>query len=417
MPDTNANLTVDITGNTAAIATDYVNSTHFQVSKIAWGDTGAANRVTTSNPLPVDIRLATATIGITGSVGGLGNFKIINGLSGSTAVPLVISGTTNSSYAQVQINGNVQGTTNGVLLGITGNVNIPNGITIYGGSTFSLINPIGITGGRRLAFATDSVSITGSTVSVSYLPPSNKNYDTIAIYNSAGGTYIPVMLRDGSGNSLGSSGGALNVNIIGAGITATISVSAVVGVSQSSPFYIAGATVGPEVRIVGTQGASKAIPVVIVTDAGALSNKVVVDGLVAVNLESVNTNILTVDSKLSSIISNTNNMYNSMISGGITGDPVQTKITSITRPSTVYTGTRTLGLTFGNNITLTSQNLNTGITVKNKSAVDINIQGNGTTNNSYALSSGEILFIESNNLNNISFNVTAGSATFTYIAT
>jgi hypothetical protein len=417
MPDTNANLTVDITGNTAAIATDYVNSSHFQVNKLAWGDTGAANRVTTSNPLPVDIRLATATIGITGSVGGLGNFKIINGLSGSTAIPLVISGTTNSSYAQVQINGNVQGTTNGVLLGITGNINILNGITIYGGSTFSLINPIGITGGRRLAFTTDSVSITGSTVSVSYMPPLNKNYDTVAVYNSAGGTYIPVMLRDGSGNSLGSSGGALNVNIIGAGITATISIGAVVGVSQSSPFYIAGATAGPEVRIVGTQGASKAIPVVIVTDAGALSNKVVVDGLVAVNLESVNTNILTLDSKLSSLISNTNNMYNSMISGGITGDPVQTKITSTTRPSTVYTGTRTLGLTFGNNITLTSQNLNTGITVKNKSAVDINIQGNGTTNNSYALSSGEILFIESNNLNNISFNVTAGSATFTYIAT
>jgi hypothetical protein len=81
------------------------------------------------------------------------------------------------------------------------------------------------------------------------------------------------------------------------------------------------------------------------------------------------------------------------------------------------TGTRTLGLTLGNTVTLSSQTLKTGITVKNKSAIDINIQGNGTTNSTYALGSGEILFIESNNLNTVSFGVTAGSATFTYIAT
>ena len=106
-----------------------------------------------------------------------------------------------------------------------------------------------------------------------------------------------------------------------------------------------------------------------------------------------------------------------MNGGGLTGTVVQTQITSTTRPSTVYTGTRTLGLTLGNTVTLSSQTLKTGITVKNKSAIDINIQGNGTTNSTYALGSGEILFIESNNLNTVSFGVTAGSATFTYIAT
>ena len=410
MPDTDQNLTVDITGTTAAIATDYVNSSHFQVNKLAWGDTGAANRVTTSTPLPVNIQTVTATLGVTGSVSGLGNFKVING----TTSTIVVSGTTSSSYTPVQINGTIQGITNSVLVGVTGSVNVTNSITILGGSTFSYVNPIGITGGRNLNYITDTVSIRGSTVAISSMPYLSQTTDSVRIYGNNGSTLIAVTLFSGSGASIGSSGGALNVNLVGAGLTATVSVAAVVGVCQSSPFYIAGATAGPEVRVVGTFGASKAMAVIFPSEA---PQSVSVSNQVSVNDSVINTNILTLDSKLNTLITNTNNMYNSMISGGITGDPVQTKITSIMRPSTVYTGTRTLGLTLGNTITLSPQTLNTGITVKNKSTVDINIQGNGTSNNSYALGSGEILFIETNNLNTVSFVITSGSATFTYIAT
>ena len=410
MPDTDPNLIVDITGTTAAIATDYVNSSHFQVNKIAWGDTGASNRVTTSTPLPVNIQTVTATLGVTGSVSGLGNFKVING----TTSTIVVSGTTSSSYTPVQINGTIQGITNSVLVGVTGSVNVTNSITILGGSTFSYVNPIGITGGRNLNYITDTVSIRGSTVAISSMPYLSQTTDSVRIYGNNGSTLIAVTLFSGSGASIGSSGGALNVNLVGAGLTATVSVAAVVGVCQSSPFYIAGATAGPEVRVVGTFGASKAMAVIFPSEA---PQSVSVSNQVSVNDSVINTNILTLDSKLNTLITNTNNMYNSMISGGITGDPVQTKITSIMRPSTVYTGTRTLGLTLGNTITLSPQTLNTGITVKNKSTVDINIQGNGTSNNSYALGSGEILFIETNNLNTVSFVITSGSATFTYIAT
>jgi hypothetical protein len=410
MPDTDQNLTVDITGTTAAIATDYVNSSHFQVNKLAWGDTGAANRVTTSTPLPVNIQTVTATLGVTGSVYGLGNFKVING----TTSTIVVSGTTSSSYTPVQINGTIQGVTNSVLVGVTGSVNVINAVTILGGSTFSYVNPIGITGGRNLNYLTDTVSIRGSTVAISSMPYVSQTTDSIRIYSTAGATQIPVTLFSGTGAAIGSSGGALNVNLVGAGLTATVSVAAVVGVCQSSPFYIAGATAGPEVRVVGTFGASKAMAVIFPSES---PQSVSVSNQVSVNDSAINTNILTLDSKLNTLITNTNNMYTSMISGGATGSPVQTKITSIARPSMVYTGTKVLGMTAGNTITLSSQSLNTGITIKNKSFADINIQGNGTTNNTYTLGSNEILFIETNNLSNITFNVMSGSGSFTYIAT
>ena len=405
MPDTNANLTVDITGNTADIATDYINNTHFQVNKLAWGDTGAANRVSTSSPLPVDIRLATATIGVTGSVGGLGSFKVIN----ATSSTLIVTGTTSSSYTPVQVNAVIQGITNSVLVGVTGTLNV-NSVTILGGSTMSLLNPIGITGGRKLNYATDSVTIQGSTVGISSMPFLLQSTDSVRVYSAAGATLIPVNLRDGSGNLIGSSGGALNVNLIGAGITATVSVSAIVGVCQASPFYIAGATAGPALRIKGTNGSEESVYVKFyeAPTIASITNPVTVD------LTSVVSDTYLIKQKLDSLITTTGQMYTTM-NGGVTSGAMQTEITSIAIPDQVYTGTR--GVTFGATTTLSSTYIKTGITVKNKSDLDINIQGNGTSNSTYAISSGEILFIETDNLSNISFTVSSGAATFTYIAT
>lgn len=405
MPDTNANLTVDITGNTAAIATDYINNSHFQVNKLAWGDTLAANRVSTSSPLPVDIRLATATIGVTGSVSGLGSFKVIN----ATSSTLIVTGTTSASYTPVQVNAVIQGITNSVLVGVTGTLNV-NSVTILGGSTMTLLNPIGITGGRKLNYATDSITIQGSTVAVSSMPFLLQSTDSVRVYSAAGATLIPVNLRDGSGNLIGSSGGALNVNLIGAGITAIVSVSAIVGVCQASPFYIAGATAGPALRIKGTNGAEESVYVKFyeAPTIATITNPVTVD------LTSVISDTYLIKQKLDSLITTTGQMYTTM-NGGVTSAAMQTEITSIAIPDQVYTGTR--GVTFGAITTLSSTYLKTGITVKNKSDLDINIQGNGTTSSTYAISSGEILFIETDNLSNISFTVNSGAATFTYIAT
>ena len=135
---------------------------------------------------------------------------------------------------------------------------------------------------------------------------------------------------------------------------------------------------------------------------------------VTVDLTSVVSDTYLIKQKLDSLITKTSQMYTTM-NGGVTSAAMQTEITSIAIPNQVYTGTR--GVTFGATTTLSSTYLKTGITVKNKSDLDINIQGNGTTSSTYAISSGEILFIETDNLNNISFTVSSGAATFTYIAT
>ena len=60
MPDTDPNLTIDVTGNTGSIATEWVTTggitnAHVQIVKLAWGDTNTATRVKTSTPLPVSV--------------------------------------------------------------------------------------------------------------------------------------------------------------------------------------------------------------------------------------------------------------------------------------------------------------------------------------------------------------------------
>ena len=161
MPDTDLNLTVDVRGNTAAIATDYttagVTNAHVQIVKLAYGSPTTATRVTSSTPLPVDLRSSTPTLGISGNVAGIGNFRVINGISGSTTLPIIISGTTSSSYTAVQVNGTVQGITNGTPVTVTGSVSLISGGMIQG---FTNAYPITITGGRPLTSTRDTVGVT-----------------------------------------------------------------------------------------------------------------------------------------------------------------------------------------------------------------------------------------------------------------
>ncbi len=59
MPDTGSNIIIDITGNTANMATDFASSgsgitnAHVPIQKIAFGDDTVTNRVSSSNPLPI----------------------------------------------------------------------------------------------------------------------------------------------------------------------------------------------------------------------------------------------------------------------------------------------------------------------------------------------------------------------------
>jgi len=396
MPDIDTNITVDITGNTASIATDYstsgVTNSHVQSVKMAWGPAETTSRVTTSAPLPVDIRTVTATLGITGSVGGIGNFRMINGLSGSSTIPLVVSGTTSSSFAPVQINGYVQGVTNGIRLGITGNVSVLGNVYVQG-VTGGI--ELGITGGRRLNSSTDSVTVSG-TVGITggrYLLP---GYDGVRIYGGNNGeTMIPVTLRSGSGASIGSSGDALNVNIVGSGFTATVNVGTIIGICQANqnvPLFIAGATTGPAVRVKGL-GSGDAVPVIWST-----AMPVSVSGQVAVDLNAVNASIVQVQSQLQDIqtkCSDIENIYNKVANG----------INTISqKPGQVYIGV--LDITSALTTFPTSTALYSGVTIRAATSnltKDVLISGNGEGNDGYPLSSGQSIFIETNNLQNLFF--------------
>jgi hypothetical protein len=416
MPDIDPNLIIDVTGNTASVATDYstsgITNSHIQIMKMAWGDANTNTRVTTSNPLPINIQTITATLGVTGSVGGLGNFKIINGVSGATTIALVVAGTTSSSYSAVQINGYVQGVTSGIPVGVTGSVfiNNPNTSSTLRIQGYTSGTEVGITGGRRLNSSTDSVTVSG-TVGITggrYLLP---GYDGVRIFGgNSGETMIPITVRDGSGNSIGSSGGALNVNLVGAGITATVSISTLVGICQADktvPLFVAGATAGPAVRVKGT-GASDALPVLWTT-----AMPVSVSGLVTVDLNLINTALTTIQSQLTGLQAEVDYItdIHSKLSTGINTIPV--------KPSQVQSGV----LTISTSRTTFSQStaLYSGITIKSSSSngtKDVIISGNSPqTSGGYPLSAGQSMFIETNNLQNLYFESSgAYPVSISYIA-
>ena len=81
MPDTGSNIIIDITGNTANMATDFASSgsgitnAHVPIQKIAFGDDTVTNRVSSSNPLPITIQSYQSNVGISGDVGITGGRK------------------------------------------------------------------------------------------------------------------------------------------------------------------------------------------------------------------------------------------------------------------------------------------------------------------------------------------------------
>ena len=75
MPDTGSNIIIDISGNTANMATDFastgvgITNAHVPINKIAFGDENTSTRVSASDPLPVTIQSNQELVGVTGDVG------------------------------------------------------------------------------------------------------------------------------------------------------------------------------------------------------------------------------------------------------------------------------------------------------------------------------------------------------------
>lgn len=268
MADIDNNLPISVDGGEQALlGTDVYNyngaTAHAQVMKVAWGSETTVTRVTQNTPFPVQvfgITGNTSRITVTGSVSGLGVFTIGNTSGG----PVYVTGAVNSF---------VYGVTGAAPVAVTGGVRILGDVGITG--------QVNVTGGRYLNPVNDIVSVTGSVGRSWNLTNAN---DNIRIYGHNGSTGIPVNLFSSNNVGIGSSGDALNVNVIGASINATVTVGATVGVDNAS---------GSVLRVQGTANGTP-IPVSFSTTP-------------TINVENTSTNPVFVDYIPSSISYNQSN--------------------------------------------------------------------------------------------------------------
>lgn len=417
MPDTDKDLTIDVSGNTASIATDYlyVNgvsapAAHIQLAKMVWGTSAEAYRVSQSTPLPINIYSANPStlLGVSGSVSG--NITVTN--TGTAGSFVYIRGST--GY-ELPVSAKIQGVTNGILVGVTGTLKIAQPLVVGGvGSSGNTVNPISVTGGRYLASSTDSVNVTGS-VTVSGGRYLNSVTDTVSVLGSDLGSKVLTRLYDSSGATLNSTSNALNVYLTNSGFTATINVGASTGVFNHNdlPLVVAGSTSGAAIVVKGENG--NAIEVTATTPLEVdVTNQIEINDAAIVTALSSDTSSLI--SKLSDIKTNTS--YISGLKTDVTNGNLRAKISEITRPSRVVSGSVTA--TPSTAQVKSNTPLNVGVTVKaNSSNTAIIYIGSSSlvTNakDGYPLEAGESIYIECSNLNALYCRSENGNQTLSYI--
>lgn len=428
MPDTNNNIqTFVFDTDYALLATDYhsiqqpsgFTSAHLQVVKLAWGDQSNSFRVSDQFPMPVSIRGVTNSplVGITGTVRGTGPFAVIN-QPNTFIVVGGPAGAAPSGYAPVQITGAVQGITNGVLVGITGTVRLN---TSYNLNVQGVTNGIlvGVTGGRYLNSTTDSVTVVGN---FGVSGPLGITYGTnsVAVWGSDLGNKVLTRLYGSGGETVGVSGGALNVNIVGSGVAASVTVSTVVGVTNPN---------GAALKICGSTFTSDA-PVTIqgklaggVVEVGAITPiPVSITGPVDIDDASL---ISSLESPTKPLISNLITIKNntaviSTINDKLTNGVVQSKITEIIKPTKLTNGSMEVSSTAAA-ISPVSP-IKTGVHVKaplsNTDTVYIGSSNLTTAPSSgFPLEPGESIFIEIDNVNKVYARSNTLKQKITYLAT
>lgn len=439
MPDTTNNVTFEVFGNTADFATDYgtngigFSNSHLQIFKIAYGTPSGANtRVSATNPLPVNISGFTGSLlGITGTIRGTGEFRIINRLVPGTTRDieyLMVAGTTLGGA--IGITGTVEGISGGYPLAISGDARIINAVLVsgvtgawvtgFGGGTgATAYNPIVVTGGRRLSPAIDEVGVTG-TVTINGGRVLAAGTDSIKVFGSDAGTKVLTRLYAGNGDTLGSSGGALNVNVVGTGISANVTLSATVSVTADniSGLVVQGYTAGSGGTPLIVKGensgqidvkASTALPVTfssgitlnadnIIDRLGTGDNGI----LKALNNIDADTNLIsTLDTRL------TNSYYS-------------VKVAELTKPSSFVASSVSVTSTTGATQLKSNSSLKSGVTIKasttNSDVIYVgSISLSRNVINGYPLDPGESVFLEINNLNLIYIRTTSGTQSVSYI--
>jgi len=322
MGATTDTISIQTSGITANIATDYVGTGgitgHYQMVKLAYGVDGSATMVNTGSPLPV-------------SVSG-GMTATISGFSG----PITVQG---SGGGAVSVSGSV------TVTGLTSNA-----IWVRTQSG----NQVEVTGGRYIS----------------------KSNDSISVWGPSGITYIYAHLVGASMTSVGLSGDALKVALVGAGISANVTLSSTVGVTND--------VAGNGLRIQGMSGGTS----VAVTVGNTL------------NISETN-----ISNGVTALYSKVSDVYTALAAFGLV------------RPSGATAGTRTLTTA---SVQLTSGfTCYAGINLKASSAnTDIIYVGdsNLATNLGYNLDPGEQLFLNVGNLNVVYVRAKTSTQSISYFA-
>jgi hypothetical protein len=416
--DTNNNILITTFDGTAVLATDYSTSgsglslAHLPIQKIAWGSDAQGFRVSEATPLPVQILGVTSNyLGVTfGSING--NVNVRNPVNGY----LVVGGPSGSipGYVPLQISGNVQGVTNGILQGISGNVNVTNTVNVQG----LCGGLLGITAGRRLNSNTDSITVVGNVGLSGGLALAAAN-NSVAVWGSDLGTKVLSRIYASDGATLGSSGNALNVNVVGAGFTATVSIGTIVGVTNGNgiPLMVRGSGSTSDFPVIVKGPVNGAIEVVATTplNVGVTGNVSIDDTDI---IDSLELNTKPLISNLSAI--NTNTRVIATINERLSGTGVNAKITEISKPTTLYSGYKDVVPT-SSPLSTNSVRVRSGVHLKaptsNTGAIYVGANALATSAlNGFPLEPGESLYLEIDNLNKIFVVSSGGSQKINYIA-
>lgn len=483
MPD-NIIIASGPSGATYNMATDYGFGTtadaHVQIVKAVFGDDTTSTRVSNTNPMPVQLFSgysggSTASIiengelkvkgtlnignqiAIYGSTAGFLKVIVAGGVTGTSGGTGVIGSTGNPAvYSAVEVTGSVQGISGGFLVGVSANNfdirTLSAGVIGYTGATLSdSVAVQGISGGTavivsatdldiRNLTATDVVTVIGSAASnvgvtgtVTAIATDldirdlAAGTDSVAVYNSAGGTTLPVNLY-AAGVALGVSGDALKVAFDSVtGVTFSVNVAADIGVSNTTGtnLAISGATLGNAVRVEGAGPAQSVIVSATDLDIRNLTSadQVTVVGTVATNSSTLATTLTAADSKLASINSNVNkldgkvntantsltNLSNTITTVG-TEKYIKTSVNQTVPPSSLYvqnvvitgSGRPLKDVTLQNGVTVKASTSNVGTIYVGGPSIQNNIS------NGYPLEAGQELFISISNASLVYVRTSSG---------
>lgn len=422
--DITSNISITTSDGTAILATDYgtsgigVSAAHVQLAKLAWGSDSITKRVSETYPLPTYIYGTTgsALIGITGAISSVSGSSFV--VKNETNGYLIVSGPTGGftfGHNPVLVTGRVQGITNGTVIGISGPVSINQTLSIQGVTSGIAV---GITGGRFLKSATDSISVIG-TVGLSGGIALTAASNSVACWGSDLGGKVLTRLYASDGATIGYVGDALNVNIVGAGITATVSINPVVGVTNGNglPLKICGSGVTTDAAVIiqgKLSGGAVEIGAVSPVPVGVTGIVQIYDTNLVNSLESTSKPIV---SNLISIRTNTNGI--STINEKLTTGIIQSKITEIAKPTKLINGSQNLTtsvIQLGTTTTLrVGAHLKAPLT--NTQTIYVGSRDLITTPDSgFPLEPGESIFIEIDNITKLYAKAFGSGQKIAYIA-